>query len=104
MRVIMEKMLKNFISMKLLAPPIPITNQVTSTPMQNFLMLIYSRQINNASRQEPEYDLKDTLVLDQGWFEVSVEYVKTTENETLIQYTIQNKGKSAELTFIPQIW
>ena len=56
------------------------------------------------SRQEPEYDLKDTRVLDQGWFEVSVEYVKTTENETLIQYTIQNKGKSAELTFIPQIW
>ena len=55
-------------------------------------------------RDQPEYDLKDTGVLKNGWFEISVEYVKTSENETLIQYTIINQGNKSELHFVPQIW
>ncbi|MCH2208954.1 MAG: hypothetical protein MK132_24255, partial [Lentisphaerales bacterium] len=58
----------------------------------------------NRSRDEREYDLKDTGVIDKGWYEISTEYVKTTENETLINYTITNNGQDAELYFIPQIW
>ena len=56
------------------------------------------------NRFEPEYDLKDTGVIDQGWYEISTEYIKKSHNTTIVNYTIINNGPDAELFFIPQIW
>lgn len=55
---------------------------------------------------EPEYELEETGVFDEGrYFDVVFEYAKAGPNEILIRLTATNRGPtSAALTILPQLW
>jgi hypothetical protein len=58
------------------------------------------------SRQDPEFELLDTGVLDQNrYFDVFVEYAKADHDDILIKITVCNRGKDrAEITVLPSLW
>jgi hypothetical protein len=58
------------------------------------------------SREEFEYELLDTGIFDDDrYFDVFVEYAKSTPEDTLIQITIYNRGpESAEIHVLPTLW
>lgn len=62
----------------------------------------------NASRTkaDPEFELLDTGVFDQNrYFDVEIEYIKASPDETLIQITAHNRGPdSATLHLLPTLW
>ncbi len=55
---------------------------------------------------DPEYELLDTGVFDEGrYFDVQVEYAKADDEDLLIQITITNRGPSrAPLHVLPTLW
>lgn len=55
---------------------------------------------------KPEYEITDTGVFDeQRFFDVTVEYIKESPDETLIEITAHNRGpEAAELHLLPTIW
>ena len=56
------------------------------------------------NRIEAEYDIEDTGIFEKGYYEVSVEYVKTDVDETLVHYEITNHGEENSLHILPQLW
>jgi hypothetical protein len=58
------------------------------------------------NRHELEYELLDTGVFEEDrYFDVLVEYGKTTPEDTLIQISVSNRGpQQAELHVLPTIW
>src|SRR5437762_990193 len=58
------------------------------------------------SRSEPEFELEDTALFDEGrFFDVFVEYAKADTDDILIQITIHNRGPdAAALTVLPTLW
>ena len=62
----------------------------------------------NAKRgkTDPEFELLDTGLFDQNrYFDVFIEYIKNTEDDILIQYTVHNRGnQQAQLHLLPQFW
>jgi hypothetical protein len=56
--------------------------------------------------QEPEFELPDTGVFDEGrYFDVFVEYAKASPEDILMQVTVANRGpESATLHLAPQLW
>jgi mannosylglycerate hydrolase MGH1-like protein/glycosyl hydrolase family 63 len=57
-------------------------------------------------RSEPEFELLDTGVFDEGrYFDVVVEYAKATPDDVLIRVTATNHGPArAELHLLPTLW
>ena len=57
-------------------------------------------------RSEPEYELGDTGVFDDGrWFDVQVEYAKAAPDDILIRITATNCGpEPATLDLLPTLW
>ncbi len=57
-------------------------------------------------RGEPEFELLDTGVFDDGrYFDVFVEYAKAGPNDLLIQLTVANRGPDpAPLHVLPTLW
>src|SRR5207249_5857 len=54
---------------------------------------------------EPEPELVDTGAFDgDAYFDVEVEYGKTTCEDVLARFTITNRGDRATLVVIPQLW
>jgi hypothetical protein len=59
----------------------------------------------HASKQEREPELFDTGAFDDdAYFDVGVEYGKTTAEDVLVRFTITNHGERASLVVIPQLW
>lgn len=60
----------------------------------------------NRSRNEPEYELLDTDVFNQGkYFDVITEYAKVDEEDLAIRITIHNRGEeSAYIALLPTLW
>jgi hypothetical protein len=58
------------------------------------------------SRKDPEYELLDTGIFDENrYFDVFVEYAKTSSEEILIQISIANRGpEPCELHLLPTLW
>jgi hypothetical protein len=58
------------------------------------------------SRTEPEYELLDTGVFEDGrYFDVFVEYAKAGPEDILIQITVHNRGpEAADLHVLPTLW
>lgn len=58
------------------------------------------------SREEPEYEIYDTGVFQgNAFFDLDIEYAKTSPNATLIRYTVTNHGSHrAPLCLLAQIW
>jgi hypothetical protein len=57
-------------------------------------------------RNEPEFELIDTGLLDQdAYFDVFIEYAKNTPEDILIKITVHNHGsQDAALNVLPTIW
>jgi hypothetical protein len=89
-----------------------------STPTQSYMKYLYkypqaafpyeSLVENNRlrNRHEFEYELLDTGVFEEDrYFDVLVEYAKTSPEDTIIQITVSNRGpEPAELHVLPTIW
>ena len=58
------------------------------------------------TRDDPEYELLDTGVLDDGaYFDITAEYAKAAPGDVLIALTVVNRGAaSAVLHVVPQLW
>jgi hypothetical protein len=58
------------------------------------------------SRQEPEFELVDTGIFDEGrYWGVSVDYAKASPNDMCIQVTLENHGpQTAILHVLPTLW
>jgi hypothetical protein len=57
-------------------------------------------------RQQPEFELADTGVFDEGrYFDVTIEYAKAAPDDLLVRITVANRGpEAAELHVLPQLW
>ena len=57
-------------------------------------------------RSEPEFELLDTGVFDDGrYFDVFADYAKAGPNDLLIQITVANRGpEPAQLQVLPTLW
>jgi hypothetical protein len=58
------------------------------------------------SKTEPEYEILDTGVFDQGrYFDVFTEYAKASETDILIKITVYNRSVDAHpITVLPTLW
>jgi hypothetical protein len=58
------------------------------------------------SRQEPEYELGDTGIFDEGrFFDVVVEYAKIDVNDIAVRISVTNQGpEAAGIVVLPQMW
>jgi hypothetical protein len=58
------------------------------------------------TRQQPEFEIYDTGVFDEGrYFDVTVEYAKANPEDTLMRVTVVNRGPDeATLHLLPQLW
>ncbi|OHB80448.1 MAG: glucosidase [Planctomycetes bacterium RBG_16_55_9] len=58
------------------------------------------------TRDEPEFELTDTNVFDDGrFFDVYAEYAKASDNDILIRITVCNRGgDEATLHLLPTLW
>lgn len=89
-----------------------------STPTHSYMKMLYKYpqqafpygqlqdENRKRSRLEQEYELIDTGIFDDDrYFDVFVEYAKASENDTLIQITVHNRGpEDAELEVLPTVW
>src|SRR5262249_18089872 len=89
-----------------------------STPTHSYMKFLYkypqaevpyeklTEENRRRSRQEPEFELMDTGVFDEDrYFDVVVEYAKSTPEDILIRISATNRGpESAELQLLPTIW
>src|SRR5512134_305920 len=89
-----------------------------STPTHSYMKYLYKYpqaaypyedlvQTNrDRGRQEPEYELLDTGVFDDGrYFDVFVEYAKAGPDDILVRITAANRGpEAAELHVLPTLW
>src|SRR3954464_1442516 len=57
------------------------------------------------SRTEPEYELSDTGVLEQGFWDISVDYAKASPTDVAIRLTVRNAGpQRRSLAVLPTLW
>ncbi|MBX3349627.1 MAG: glucosidase [Nitrospira sp.] len=89
-----------------------------STPTHSYMKYLYKypqaefpyaklvEENRRRGRRDGEYELIDTGVFDKDrYFDVVVEYAKTTPEELLIRIHITNRGpECAELTLLPTLW
>lgn len=58
------------------------------------------------TRQDPEYEILDTGIFQQGkYFDIEIAYAKTSEEDILMEITATNRSlETAELYILPQLW
>ena len=55
--------------------------------------------------EDLEFELEDTGVFADGWFDVVIEYAKAGPDDVLLQVTATNRGpREAPLHMLPQLW
>jgi hypothetical protein len=89
-----------------------------STPTHSYMKMLYKypqaaypyqwliEENGRRGKSDPEFELVDTGIFDDNrYFDVFTEYVKATESDLLIRYTVHNRGAAdAELHLLPQLW
>ncbi|HEX6523738.1 MAG TPA: hypothetical protein VF070_27620 [Streptosporangiaceae bacterium] len=89
-----------------------------ATPTSSYLRMLYKYPqaefpyadlvaVNRArSKSDPEYELLDTGIFDDGrYFDVEVEYAKGAPEDILLQITVHNRGPDdATLHVLPTLW
>jgi hypothetical protein len=89
-----------------------------STPTHSYMKFLYKypqaefpytqlvEENRKRGRRDPEFELLDTGVFNQGrYFDVFVEYAKATEEDILIRVTAWNRGpETAGLDLLPTVW
>jgi hypothetical protein len=89
-----------------------------STPTHSYMKALYKYpqtefpygrlvdENSRRSRREPEFELSDAGVFqDNRYFDVTVEYAKSSPDDILIQITVANRGpEEANLHVLPTLW
>ena len=89
-----------------------------STPTHSYMRMLYKyphaafpydnlvSENKKRSRKEPEYELIDTGVLNDGkYFDITIEYAKSAEEDILIKATIKNmSAEKANIFLLPTMW
>ncbi len=89
-----------------------------STPTHSYMKALYKyphraypyeellRENGRRSKQDPEYELVDTGIFDDGrYFDVEVEYAKAGPDDILIRIRVHNRGpEGAPVTLVPNLW
>lgn len=89
-----------------------------NTPTHSYMKMLYKypqqefpyHRLKEENRQRGyshfEYELLDTGIFDENrYFDVVIEYAKSSEEDIVIRYTLHNRGsQKAECTVIPTIW
>ncbi len=89
-----------------------------NTPTHSYMRLLYKypqqpfpydqllSENARRSRSQGEYEITDTgIFADQKYFDILIEYAKSTPDEVLIRITACNRASSpATLHLIPQLW
>ncbi len=89
-----------------------------STPTHSYMRALYKypqrefpywplvQENHRRQRSEPEFELTDTGIFDDGrYFDVFAEYAKADDEDLLIRLTIVNHGpESAEIHVLPTFW
>jgi hypothetical protein len=89
-----------------------------STPTHSYMKALYKypqveypyarlvEENRRRSRHEPEFEIEDTDVFNDGrYFDVVAEYAKAGTDDLFIRITIHNRGDAAApLTVLPQLW
>ncbi|NOT28918.1 MAG: glucosidase, partial [Planctomycetes bacterium] len=75
-------------------------------PQREFPYQALVQENARRGKHEPEYELADTGVFDEGrYFDVQVEYAKAHPEDLLIRVTVSNRGpQAAELELLPTLW
>jgi len=89
-----------------------------ATPTHSYLKALYKypqaafpygwlvEENGRRGRHEPEFELTDTGVFDEGrYFDVTVEYAKAAPDDILIRLSVANRGPApAALHVLPTLW
>jgi len=89
-----------------------------STPTHSYMRALYKypqraypydqlvAENRRRTRADPEYELIDTGVLDEGrYFDVTAEYAKAAPDDLLVRIKIANRGpEAASLHLMPTLW
>src|SRR5437588_875646 len=89
-----------------------------STPTHSYMKYLYKyphaafpyAELVDRNRQrgkdEPEFELLDTGIFDEDrYFDVVVEYAKSTPDDILVRITVSNRGpEAARIRLLPTIW
>ena len=75
-------------------------------PQAEFPYAVLVEENRRRSRKDPEFELLDTGVFDDHrYFDVFVEYAKSSPNDILIRVTAANRGpEAATLHLLPTVW
>lgn len=75
-------------------------------PQNEFPYELLKEANKNRGRHESEFEIIDTQLFDhQKYWDVTIEYVKNTPNDILIQLTIHNRSSQpSTLHILPTIW
>ena len=90
---------------------------IDNTPSHSFMRMIYRyphaafpyeeliKQSAARSKSESEFELWDTAALENGFFDIEIEYAKNSIDDILIRATATNHGsKAASLHILPTLW
>ncbi|ULQ57787.1 glucosidase [Flavihumibacter rivuli] len=89
-----------------------------NTPTHSYMKMLYKypqqefpyerlyAENDRRSRQEPEFELVDTGIFDEGaYFDVFIEYAKAGPKDILIKLSVANRYKeAASLSLLPTVW
>lgn len=89
-----------------------------NTPTHSYMRMLYKyphaefpyeklvQENARRSKLDPEYELLDTGVMDDGnYFDVYTEYAKNSETDIYIKISIINRGENeAPITLLPTLW
>ena len=74
-------------------------------PVAEFPYARLREENRRRTRDDPEYELRDTGVFEAGWFELVVEYAKADPDDVLVRLTVVNRAAAAGvLHVLPQLW
>ncbi len=74
-------------------------------PQNEFPYALLVEQNRKRGLRDLEYELADTGIFEQGYFDIGVEYIKNSPNDILIQATVTNRGSTtAEIHILPHWW
>ncbi len=91
---------------------------IDNTPTHSYMKMLYKypqteypylkliEENRKRTTQDPEYELLDTGIFDQGrYFDIFIEYAKADQDDVLIKITAHNRGPdAAELYILPTLW
>jgi hypothetical protein len=75
-------------------------------PQQEFPYKQLSEENKKRGRKDLEFELIDSGIFNENrYFDITVEYAKSSEEDILIRYTVCNLGpQTAQATLLPTIW